>query len=1327
MLRQLLAKAEIPRLKEWEETLLKLSLRVASYLALNPRAPGASMDVRSYVKIKKIPGGNPRDSEYVDGAVITKNVAHKNMVRDIRNPRIMLVSFPFDYHRVEGQFMPFDPLLAQERDYLYNLVSRVSALRPHVVLVEKSVSRLALDYLLKANIAVARTVKNPAIQFVARATQAQILTSMDRLVMEPQMGHCARFRLQTFEHPLIPGLRKTYMRFEGCSPDTACTIVLRGEDIDTLKRIKAVTSFIMFIVRNLKMETFLWKDTIISMPPMTTEAAPPSYCELNLRMEDIPDVSLDIVNKTSSEANIGTMAEPTRRELSRRIQDSIKPYLANFISASATLRFPPPYALWRMKELDDRVKGLQKEWEDAETAAILEEETGQRSLLQQPSLGAGYSTTEASDVEDGPNTPLARVVTLPTEAVDPVPNQNRGLPHSVSYSSLASRAFVMKPISPSAESFEPPTAPRIRLFSEIARESALHQARFEYAEQLRIWEWYLRKNADDFVVQKYQCIHVRYFAIPTLAMELEPSCHMPKLTRISYYGENDCTLGQFIEDTIVEALDSRRLCEGKGCRRPLGAHSKVYVHHESRVVIAAEPWIPASSSEASALTPDKIASFSVCRVCLQTTPFIPLSDEALKYSFGKFLELHFYPADVQLIHGAGCEHNIYLHHIRYFASHGMTVRFQTDAVDIHEVVLPPMRTVVHMEPSLELKNRDYESLLARNTSYWQSVINRITQLQLQVKPVSPQDESGAAAAEVAGDLLQRVEADRAEIARTIQQTYTHSLPTDTLALGAVRSLIQNKVVDWDLKLEQFEKTYTTPRTRLISEKDFRRMTGSHHFKRIYDDFFGQYASSASEVDEKSDTRPDEPESSVYSEPESMDEKKSPPVYSGDQPTIAELLGAPLSASSGGDDSDSTISAHVRPLSASEVCNGEPVNRAQCDSATPAAAPLDQPLTESRLPRWQGYPKMSVAELVKQFQSTTGHGFERAASGDEAICGSETITPLEARRRTKSSSKPRPSRDSATSDFERSYAANIGPKHLTTRHSSGRAVGSTVRSRIPAPRHRFGHSHGYADTGVRPAYHLFGGSTKHVLPNEEFPEQEDAGGAPLAKGKTPVKHARRFPPRPVYHKSIVRPISSSSKVSNLARQFERMSKDSERASRRYAVLKGRKARPVAVAHAKVKAFSDIKDMRGVVLDGSDDSSDSLSEADDEDDSDEDTGHLESSDPSVSQPSASPTQDAPPAERSSSQDHSASVDITPATPEQLLQELPESPSSGNHIENAGTLSTNNTNAALPGRPAADGQSTLYSDIGSSAESTSSMISTVSAWWRSAQGAVPLQYPL
>src|ERR1700722_5556076 len=209
MLRQMLTTEEIPNIKEWEETLLKMALRIARDLTFTalPHRQGEDMDVRRYVKIKKIPGGSPSDSEYVDGAVITKNVAHKQMSRTQPYPRVMFVTFPLEFYRVEGQYIHLKPMIRQEKEYLGNLASRIAALPPHVVLVEKSVSRLALDVLAKHNIAVAIAVKPSAVQFVARMTQGDVLSSIDKLAAEPRLGYCARYRLQTFDHPLIPGKR----------------------------------------------------------------------------------------------------------------------------------------------------------------------------------------------------------------------------------------------------------------------------------------------------------------------------------------------------------------------------------------------------------------------------------------------------------------------------------------------------------------------------------------------------------------------------------------------------------------------------------------------------------------------------------------------------------------------------------------------------------------------------------------------------------------------------------------------------------------------------------------------------------------------------------------------------------------------------------------------------------------------------------------------------------------------------------------------------------------------------------------------------------------
>jgi 1-phosphatidylinositol-3-phosphate 5-kinase len=77
-------------------------------------------------------------------------------------------------------------------------------------------------------------------------------------------------------------------------------------------------------------------------------------------------------------------------------------------------------------------------------------------------------------------------------------------------------------------------------------------------------------------------------------------------------------------------------------------------------------------------------------------------------------------------------------------------------------------------------------------------------------------------------------------------------------------------------------------------------------------------------------------------------------------------------------------------------------------------------------------------------------------------------------------------------------------------------------------------------------------------------------------------------------------SQSGKVNTLTRQFEKMSRDNERLNRRYSVIRGRRARPVASAKARVEVFENVRD---AILDESGNSE--VSEADDEEDRSRDT--------------------------------------------------------------------------------------------------------------------------
>jgi 1-phosphatidylinositol-3-phosphate 5-kinase len=819
MLRQMLTTEGISNIKEWEETLLRLALRIARDLTFTayPNRAGADMDVRRYVKIKKIPGGAPKDSEYVDGAVITKNVAHKQMSRSQRNPRIMFVAFPLEFQRVEGQYMHFGQIVRQEKEYLGNLASRIAALRPHIVLVDTSVSRLALEAFVKYNIAVARTVKKSAMQFAARMTQGDIFSSIDKLATEPRLGHCAQFRIQTFDHPLIPGRRKTYMRFEGCHRDLGCTIILRGGDNDSLKRVKKVTLFLTFIVRNLKLETHLWKDSVITLPQLTTDASQALPFDLLDEEQHHPESPTTSRHAGSSPSGslftdthtTGNTDEIQSAALSKRIHESLQPYLKTFISVSATLRFLPPYPILKMKELDVKLKIAKRAWEDE----IVRQEQKIEPLRSSHAQDA--TITCAEDI-------IAQIDALPTPGILGTPISDglqspridesgaddyfdHKLTMSASSTSLKSMISSLASMSPGKAA----TLEEIELKkdSDIAAQVQLEHVKWQHEEHRKIWEWYLRKNRDDFVVDKYQCIRMLEFTLPISELGHHRACFPPCMRHIDFYGENDCTLGQFVEeavrDTLMHFLDPKAVCSGKGCEQSLARHCRVYVHNQNRLIVYVEQWDGQIKARMSSIPPEMITTWSACRVCGSATPFIPVSEEMQRYSFGKFLELHFYPADVQLVQGAGCAHNIYQHHIRYFAYRGMTVMFQTDPITLYEIIFPPSRIHVHSETLLALKNADCERLLKRNAQWYSALVDDLKLINIDAATGDEKADTRLTA-EI-NVLIERAESERADMVRLIHQVYSESLPSDTLALNRVRAERQDRIVAWQADFDKLPK------------------------------------------------------------------------------------------------------------------------------------------------------------------------------------------------------------------------------------------------------------------------------------------------------------------------------------------------------------------------------------------------------------------------------------------------------------------------------------------------------------------------------------------
>ncbi|KAF9245716.1 hypothetical protein BU15DRAFT_85418 [Melanogaster broomeanus] len=1167
MLRQMLTTERIPDIKEWEETLLKLALRIARELTFTavPYHQGEDMDVRRYVKIKKIPGGAPSDSEYVDGAVITKNVSHKQMLTSQRNPRIMHVTFPLEFHRVEGQYVHFGQVWRQEKEYLGNLVSRIAALRPHVVMVEKSVSGIALEALAKHNIAVARAVKPSAI--------ARIL------------GHCARFRVQTFDHSLIPGRRKTYMRFEGCNRDMGCTIILRGGDFET---------FLTFIVRNLKLETHLWKDSVITLPSLTLEAVPANLARQHHQMEGASDTngigSLGLASVSLEKGDLLAIGDGTeedlpdadaeRLRLSKRIQQSIEAYYKTFISVSATLRFPPPRPILQMKELDEELMQVQRAWEDDlvrreesghihKLKAIEKAPSGSPTPENEPVTAAAPSTMtndaehvkaqiEALPTPDLPRTPSPEVgahlqVDVPKSYFEPQPNSSGHI--------LFGSSFVVSPNPINITGLLDAEPVPVKTIADIALESKLSLVKYRHDEQRRIWEWYLRKNADDFVVEKYQCIGLWRYTVPIDEFGLRRACFAPVLRYISFYGENDCTLGQFIEkqvnETLVQFLDPKAVCAGKGCNQPLARHCQVFVHNETRLAVAVEQWDGQIKARNIYPSPDMIITWSACRVCGSATPFIPVSEEMQRYSFAKFLELHFYPADVQLVQGAGCQHNIYQHHIRYFATRGMTVRFQADPVTLHEIVYPAMRIRISPEAQLELKNADFERLHRRNTTWYTALVDDLKLISIDAA-TGEEEHDTKLTAEI-NALIARAEAERLEIAQLINNVYKESSSMDTLALNQVRSFRQDRIVAWQADFDKLPKPRNTQSSRRVSAFSSVRAMWPKRYDLSSPFGDSQMASaSVSEAEDGGLSRRRVTGESLVSSASEVSEtelethletpaEKEMPLRSDEEVYIAPPVELSSPAAKSDPDSDSTIGASKEDGVLSDQA-GRSHQTTQAEQSEPERQP---PPRASRLPRRPTQhpnfiPATGVEELAKTAFSPVHPPVSESDQEDFTTTLSKVNSPRPLLRE--------PTKKPSTSDFESGYAANAAPRFK--RSSGGQGQYATrATSRRTSPDKKGSRTLGEPSSPPQSGKPLPGPSGGRTL-------RRKVSSRGLGREKPPSRPTR--PPQGAGTKRIGR--------------------ENERASRRYAVIiRGRKALLDSIKDA-IRDESDI--------------SDSSSEADDE---------------------------------------------------------------------------------------------------------------------------------
>ncbi|KAJ3681560.1 hypothetical protein LUZ60_016049 [Juncus effusus] len=210
------------------------------------------VDIKKYIKVEKVPGGQLEDSRVLKGVMFNKDVvAPGKMRRKILNPRIMLLDCPLEYKKGENQTNAelvreedWEILLKMEEEYIEKLCVQILKFKPDIVITEKGLSDLATHYFSKAGVSAIRRLRKTDNNRIARACGATIVNRPEEL-QESDIGtRCGLFEVKKFGDEFFAFV-------VDCEDPKACTVLLRGASKDLLNEVERNLQDAMSVARNI--------------------------------------------------------------------------------------------------------------------------------------------------------------------------------------------------------------------------------------------------------------------------------------------------------------------------------------------------------------------------------------------------------------------------------------------------------------------------------------------------------------------------------------------------------------------------------------------------------------------------------------------------------------------------------------------------------------------------------------------------------------------------------------------------------------------------------------------------------------------------------------------------------------------------------------------------------------------------------------------------------------------------------------------------------------------------------------------------------------------
>ncbi|XP_050234227.1 1-phosphatidylinositol-3-phosphate 5-kinase FAB1B [Mercurialis annua] len=747
--------------ESWLEIITSLSWEAATLLKPD-MSKGGGMDPGGYVKVKCIASGRRYESMVVKGVVCKKNVAHRRMTSKIEKPRLLILGGALEYQRVSNHLSSFDTLLQQEMDHLKMAVAKIDAHQPDVLLVEKSVSRFAQEYLLAKDISLVLNVKRPLLERIARCTGAPIVSSIDHL-SSPQLGYCDMFHVERCLEDLGTAgqdgkkLVKTLMYFEGCPKPLGFTILLRGANGDELKKVKHVVQYGIFAAYHLALETSFLADEGASLPELPlkspiTVAFPDKHSSIGRSISTVPGFTVPAQgSQTNSEPQRSNSVPVTyldstissaighverQRLTDGSISDSSVP-ISSRISSTAILSTVPS----TVKAVSDSYRTFEQKTK-MESGLIPERTVVNNDIasMNDHFKANGFGCQESVMEHHSQN-----------KISEMVPNQSQ-LPELPS--AKEDRKNNLEEPGPLKEEFPPSPSD--------------HQSILVSLSSRCVWKGTV--------------------------------CERSHLFRIKYYGSFDKPLGRFLRDHLFDQSYSCRSCE-----MPSEAHVHCYTHRQGTLTISvkklSEILLPGEKD-------GKIWMWHRCLRCPRTNGFPPatrrvvMSDAAWGLSFGKFLELSF-SNHAAASRVASCGHSLHRDCLRFYGFGNMVACFRYASIAVLSVYLPPLKLDFNCE-NQEWLQKETNEVVNRAELLFSDVLNALSQIA-EKKCSSGPPKSGTKLPEarrLIGELESMLQIEKAEFEVSLQRALNKEVKKgqpviDILEINRLRRQLLFQSYMWD--------------------------------------------------------------------------------------------------------------------------------------------------------------------------------------------------------------------------------------------------------------------------------------------------------------------------------------------------------------------------------------------------------------------------------------------------------------------------------------------------------------------------------------------------